>query len=36
MQPADIKRMDANKLKTRLSFWPQKNEDAEIEALKDQ
>jgi hypothetical protein len=24
MQPADIKRLDANELKTRLSFCPQK------------
>jgi hypothetical protein len=36
MQSADIKRLDADELKKRLSFWPQKNEDSEIEALKDQ
>jgi hypothetical protein len=35
MQPADIKRLDADEFKTRLSLLPQKQREAEIEALKE-
>jgi hypothetical protein len=35
MQPADVKRLDADEFKTRLALLPQKQRDAELAALKD-